>query len=582
MTISRSGCRLLSVATLVALACAQPLQAQDADLAAEIERVVNEYHDAGQFNGSVLVAKNGAVVYEAGIGYAVFEWEIANAPDTKHRIGSVTKHFTSALILQLVEEGKIRLDAPITEYMPEYPKPQGELVTIHHLLNHTSGIPSYTDLPGFIQNESRNPYEPDSLVAVVSGMELEFEPGTQWSYNNSGYFILGAIIERVTDQTFDEVLDERLLAPLGLEDTGYDHEPEIRERGAFGYRQTLDGYVNAPYLDTSVPYAAGMMYSTVRDLYAWDQLLYTDAPFREAETKQMWYEPGMRDYAYGWIVHEVEVASGGPTVRVIEHGGGIFGWSTGFRRFPDDRSTIILIDNTSGDVAPLQADLTRVLHGLEPEGPSIGIGAVVADRIEAEGVEAGIAEYRRIKAEEPDGYDFSEQQLNRLGYMYLGRGDAKTAVVIFELNVEMFPDAFNTYDSLGEGYMEDGRTQLAIQNYERSLELNPGNQNAHVMLAKMGAEATEADVLELSAEILDRYVGRYELQPGFVLEISREGDRMFTQATGQPKAEIFAQSETRFYLKVVQAQIEFHVRGGVAESLTLFQGGQEVPAPRIE
>ncbi len=130
--------------------------------------------------------------------------------------------------------------------------------------------------------------------------------------------------------------------------------------------------------------------------------------------------------------------------------------------------------------------------------------------------------------------------------------------------------------------MEDGRTQLAIQNYERSLELNPGNQNAHVMLAKMGAEATEADVLELSAEILDRYVGRYELQPGFVLEISREGDRMFTQATGQPKAEIFAQSETRFYLKVVQAQIEFHVRGGVAESLTLFQGGQEVPAPRIE
>ena len=181
--VRRSQLFALAALAFVSGACA-PQDAGNASSApagshaAKIDEVVTGFHDAGQFNGSVLVAENGQVIYENGVGWANVEWEVLNTPDTKHRIGSVTKHFTSAIILQLVEEGEIELDAPIATYLPGYPAEQGSKVTVHHLLNHTSGIPSYTGLPDFIQEQGRDPFTPDELIEVVWDMPLEFEPGT--------------------------------------------------------------------------------------------------------------------------------------------------------------------------------------------------------------------------------------------------------------------------------------------------------------------------------------------------------------------------------------------------------------------
>ncbi|HYO47373.1 MAG TPA: serine hydrolase, partial [Gemmatimonadota bacterium] len=454
-----------------------------------IDALVSRYHEIHLFNGVVLVAEDGRAIYERGFGDAVMEFDVPNTVDTKFRIGSVTKQFTAAIVLQLVEEGKIDLQGKITDYLPEYPAAQGGRVTIHHLLSHTSGIPSYTGLPGFMQDRVREPFEPaDSLLSVFSGMDFEFEPGSSWNYNNSGYHILGVIIEHVTGEPYDRVLRERILEPMGLLDTGYDHFPDVVERKALGYVRVPGGYQHAPYLDTTIPFSAGMMYSTVGDLLKWDQALYGQGLFREAATWEAYFSPhaetGGPDparYAYGWFVRDVPM--GPDTVHVIEHGGGIFGFTTGFWRIPEERRTVIVMDNTAGTRnEEILRGIVAIFHDQAPPEPRRPIADVMGEIEELEGVEAAVAAYRALRDSAASRYDFDEDELNDLGYIYLRRGDVDTAIRIFELNVEMFPGASNPYDSLGEAYLAAGDRERAIANYRRSLELNPGNENARRML----------------------------------------------------------------------------------------------------
>src|SRR6185436_13682312 len=232
------------------------------DHAAKIQELLSLAHKYRQFNGSVLVAENGKVVYKGAYGLANMEWDIPNTPDTKFRLGSITKQFTATVILQLVEQGKIKLDAKLTDYLPEYRKDTGDKVTIHNLLTHTSGIPSYTSLPGFFQNVSRNPFTVDDFIKKYASGELEFEPGTKFVYDNSGYFLLGAIIEKVTGKPYEQVLKENIFDPLGMKNSGYDRWGTILNKRATGYARTPKGFQPAAYLDMSIPYAAGSLYST--------------------------------------------------------------------------------------------------------------------------------------------------------------------------------------------------------------------------------------------------------------------------------------------------------------------------------
>ena len=270
--------RVVLCAAIVLSFCQQVAVAQNGarDHAAKIQEYLATAHKYRLFNGTALVVENGKIIYKSGFGMANMEWAIPNAPDTKFRLGSITKQFTAVLTLQLVEKGKIKLDGKISDYLPEYRKDIGDKVTIHHLLTHTSGIPSYTSQPGFFENVSRNPFKVADFVTKYTSGNLEFEPGSKFRYNNSGYFLLGAIIEKMTGKTYEQALKENILDPVGMKNTGYDwHSPLISKR-ASGYAKTADSYTNAAYLDMSIPYAAGSMYSTVEDLYLWDQALYTD------------------------------------------------------------------------------------------------------------------------------------------------------------------------------------------------------------------------------------------------------------------------------------------------------------------
>ena len=567
----------LVACAIVLLAVQSSVLAQDK--AAKIDEVMTAANKYRLFNGSVLVAENGKVIYKKGLGLAQMEWDIPNTTDTKFRLGSITKQFTSALVLQLVDQGKVKLDAKISEYLPSYRKDIGDKVTVHQLLNHTSGIPSYTGLPGFFNDVSRNPYTVDEFVKKYASNNLEFEPGSKFSYNNSGYFLLGAIIEKVTGQTYEQALKERILDPLGMKNTGYDHHANIIEKRASGYQKVANGYVNAPYLDMSIPYAAGSMYSTVEDLYLWDQALYTDKVV-SAASKELMYKPTLGDYAYGWVITKAKLGTGSETVPKIAHGGGINGFNTVIVRFPEQKHLIVMLDNTAqgGNLDRLERALTNILFNQPYETPRMPIADLLHKTIADKGIEAGLAQFRDLKASQGNVYDFSEPELNTLGYQLLRERKLKEAIEVFKLNVELYPKGFNTYDSLGEAYMVSGNNELAVLNYKKSLELNAQNTNATEMLRRLESKPVAADT-----KTYDAYAGEYEVSPTFMVKIFKEGDKLMTQATGQPAIELFPQSEDKFYLKVVSATVTFtRDDKGAVSGLIIRQGGRETPAKKVK
>jgi CubicO group peptidase (beta-lactamase class C family) len=312
------------------------------------------------FSGSILLASKGQPLVAKGYGYANREWQIANTPQTKFRIGSITKQFTSMLVMQLRERGKIRLEASICTYVTPCPdawKP----VTIHHLLTHTSGIPTYTGIAAW-REENMVPKRRDQIVDYFRDLPLQWVPGERFAYNNSGYYLLGVVIESVTGKKYEDVLQELILTPLGLADTGYDWTRTILPRRASGYSGRGAELVNAAPLDMQQPYAAGSLYSTVDDLLKWDQALYTER-LLPAAAKQIMWTPFRDNYAYGWTIAPAAAGVFGGHPRQV-HTGGINGFSSVIVRLPGPNLTVIVLTNRdTGVPAVVARDIAAVYFG---------------------------------------------------------------------------------------------------------------------------------------------------------------------------------------------------------------------------
>lgn len=552
----------------------------------KLDDLINQYLEYGKFNGSVLVAHEGEVLLKKGYGWANMEWDIPNAPNTKHRLGSITKQFTAMLILQLAAEGKLDLQAPISTYLPYYPKEKGDKITTHHLLTHSSGIPNYTSFPGFFEEESRNPYTPEEFIKKFQDKELDFAPGSQYSYSNSGYFLLGVLIEKLSGKSYEEMLHDKILTTLGMNDTGFDHHEDILKNRATGYEKTGNAFINSNYLDMSIPYAAGSLYSTVEDLYTWDQALYTNTLLSK-EYMELYFKPhmpvsGNYHYAYGWGVGKSPIGNTKDSIVIISHGGGINGFNTNIARSTADKSLVILLNNTGG--APLN-DMTRaiwgIVYGKSYDLPKKSLAYDVLSIIKSEGIEAGLDHFNKNK--NSDSFDLRENEMNHVGYQLLEMDKIQEAAKIFELNKNTYPNSANVYDSYAEALMKLGNKEEAIKNYKKSVEMNPANQNGIDMLKELGVDTTDL-VKEVTVpdEILETYIGKYALSPQFIITISKEGNQMKAQATGQPMFDIFPKSNNVFYLKVVEAQLTFNSdENGKIESLTLKQGGQETTGSKL-
>ncbi len=542
--------------------------------AERIDALISAYNKLRQFNGSALVAEKGSVILEKGYGLANMEWQIPNTPDTKFRVGSITKQFSSMVVMQLVSEGKIKLDEKITTYLPDYRKDTGDKVTVRNLLTHTSGIPSYTSIPGFFQNQSRDPYTVADFVKKYTMGDLEFEPGSKFSYDNSGYFLLGAIIERVSGKSYEKNLQERIFDPLGMKDSGYDRSNTVIAHRASGYVLTPAGYENAPYLDMTIPFAAGSLYSTVVDLYKWDRALDTDK-LLAPELKKVVFTPNLNEYAFGWAVHKLKLDDKSE-VNTVSHDGGINGFNSTIVRFPDTQDLIALLDNTSrGDrIDDLARGIADILHDVTPPQPRFSLVDELMKTLSTENGKQAVARYRELKANAPAQYDFREPELNRLGYQLLQQGRVADAIDIFQLNVDEHAASWNVYDSLAEAYAAHGDRDLAIKNYKKSIELNPKNTSGVEALKRLEQPAAAVD-----AATLDKYIGNYELARGFNLAITRVGNTLFAQATGQPRVEMAADSPTEFHILAVKASITFAPDGS---ALTLHQNGRDLPAKRSD
>jgi CubicO group peptidase (beta-lactamase class C family) len=483
---------ILAAATVASPARAQDAADGDADRAQQIHAILRTVHGHGLFNGSALVARHGRVIYKRGFGWANVEWDIPNGPDTRFRLASVTKQFTAVVVLQLVEAGLLDLEGTIVDYLPDYRADVGSRVTIHQLLNHTSGIPSYTSLPGFYREVSRDPYPVDRFVAEFCSGPLQFEPGTQFRYNNSGYFLLGSIIEAVTGRTYETVVQERIFRPLGMRGSGYDRHSDVIPRRAAGYQVFLGEMENAPYLDMSLPFAAGALYSTVEDLHRWDRGLH-GGTLLSAESREKMHTAGLGGYGYGFHVEPYTRGPGGAPGTMALHAGGIQGFSTLIVRLLEDEHLIVLLCNS--DRAPLTQlarQIANVLYDMPVELPPPPVSDLFFRKLIARGVDEALVEYRELweKRTAPDIP--TEAHINQMGYALLGRGRIDDAITVFRFNVAAYPESWNVHDSLGEGYLAARERDLAIASYRRSLVINPDNENGKRMLRGIGADPDAA------------------------------------------------------------------------------------------
>ena len=320
----------------------------ESEAIARVDALLSQMAEGGTFTGSVLVAEKGEVLLSQGYGYADREQKIPNTPQTRFRLASVTKQFTAMAILILQNQGKLDVQDPICNYIADCPA-AWKGITIHHLLTHTSGI---TVMPRDYNSIKATHFTPEQLIGHFKDSPLDFQPGEKWSYSNCGYMLLGYIIEQVSGQSYEAVTQQSIFTPLNLSDSGYIHNSSDL---AVGYANQYSA-TPAEFIDSSISYAAGALYSTVEDLYRWDQALYTERLLPQTQLDQMFApqaimhpgDPAGAAYGYGWFVMNDQ------SRLLVYHEGVISGFKTAIARYPDDQITIIVLCN--------QEDLVDTLY----------------------------------------------------------------------------------------------------------------------------------------------------------------------------------------------------------------------------
>ncbi len=347
---------------LVAATLASARQEKPTSTADQIDNVMASHVAAGDFSGSVLVARDGRILYQHAFGYANLEWKIPNDLQTKFEIGSMTKQFTALLVLQFVNEGKIDLDGHVADYLPNYRKDTGSRITVRQLLSHTSGVPNFITAPGFLEGPaSRTSYSVKDFVQQYCSGDLEFDPGTKFHYSNSGYYLLGAILEQISGNSYEHLLKDRIFTPLGMNNSGYAHSDTIIPHCASGYERSSEGLHNARFYDMSIPFAAGALYSTVGDLLLWDQALYGER-LLPAHLRDLLFKPNLENYGFGWGILVPRAGSPNSGETVLMHGGAIFGFQSVIERVPKTKDLIVLLDNNdSPKLLEIALEIRRVL-----------------------------------------------------------------------------------------------------------------------------------------------------------------------------------------------------------------------------
>ena len=533
--------------------------AQNQNLTQQFDDIVAQYYNDNNAPGAtVLVAKNGKPIYRKAVGKSNLELDVDMIPENVFMLASITKQFTAVAILMLEEQGKLSLDDPITKFIPDYPT-QGKTITVHHLLNHTSGIKSYTSI-GDLRRVARQDKTLDELIDYFKNEPMDFNPGDAYSYNNSGYVLLGKIIEVVSAENYADFIHNHIFQPLGMNASQYGSNTKLIKNRAMPYEETDNGYVNASYLSMSLPHAAGALTSTIDDMLKWQNALTSNTLIKASTLQKAINGSNLNngehiDYGYGLSELTFKGSKG------YTHSGGIFGTSTDGIYFIEEDVYVIGLSNCN----------CNNINGLTAK-----LAALAIDK-----------PYPTMK----DVIELSEEQLKQwvgayefedgaIRHVYLENGQLKsmresetnTPFDIFPLseNRFMFENEFIEYIF---SKSEDGNRRVVFSTESQDFKGKETNKP----MPKPRSE------IKLSNEILKQYIGTYQLAQNFNVEVTVEGNQIFGQATGQGKFEVFAENETTFFAKVTALKMVFNKNtSGKVESFTLYQGGEETIAKKIE
>ena len=452
----------------------------------KLNEIMKTYHAYNMFDGSVLVAENGKVIYKAAFGLANREWGIPNTTDTKFMIGSVSKPLTAVLMLIQVQKGLISLDKTIADYLPEFVGKPAAKATIRQLLNHTSGIPNYDIIKDFFPRISRQNFTREEYVKVYIDSALAFEPGTKNYYSSWGYFTLGYIMEKVTGKSYSQLMKEDIFDKLGMSNSGSYFHTQIVKKRATGYDYSFGGYSSSDFRDQSNTMGTGDIYSTVDDIFKFHLALTNNTLLNKELTEEM-FTPGIRpaQYGYGWFNKMFKYT---PTDSVASnfHLGMTDGFLSFVRRIPSTNSIIVILCNSSPtDFFGITGNLAKVLYN-KPVDLKQPVHKALEIIIKEKGVLKAVEEYKKMKADSSHFYidwismNFLADQL-RLLKRY------EDARIIAENNTLEFPKYDLIMVTMGNIYLALNRKIDAITYYKKAIAIYPENEEAKNRLKELEA-----------------------------------------------------------------------------------------------
>jgi CubicO group peptidase (beta-lactamase class C family) len=450
----------------------------------KLNEIMRAYHNYNMFDGSVLVAENGKVIYKAAFGLANREWNIPNTTDTKFMIGSVSKPITAMLMLIQVQKGLIKLDKTISDYIPEFANKPAAKVTIKQLLSHTSGIPNYDIIKDFFPRVSRQNFSREEYIKVFMDSSLAFEPGTKYVYSSWGYFTLGYIMERVTGKSYSQLMKEDIFNKIDMNSSGSYFHTQVINKRATGYDYSFGGYTSLDFRDQSNTMGTGDLYSTVDDIFRFHIALSNNSLLNKQLTTEM-FAPGIRpaQYGYGWFNKQFKYT---PTDSVFSnfHLGMTEGFLSFVVRIPSTNSLIIILCNSSPtDFFGITGNLAKVLYN-KPVHLKKPVHKIIEKLIAEQGAVKTIEEYKRMKADTAQYYidwismNFLAEQLQTLKRY-------EDARIIGENNAAEFPNRDLVMVTMGNIYLALNRKADAITYYKKALTIYPGYEEAKNKLKEL-------------------------------------------------------------------------------------------------
>lgn len=522
------------------------------NIEAEIDAIFTEAYPGNSPGATVLIAKDDKIIYRKAFGMANLEVKVPMKPESVLQLASITKQFTSVAILILMEQGKLRLEDPLSKYISDYPR--GNEITVHHLLSHTSGIKDYTRIPE-LRAKTRLDMTPEEIISSFKNLPLEFNPSEKYDYCNSGYVLLGYLIEKISGVSYEDFIHENIFNKLGMKKSYYSNSYKIIPDRANGYQLYEGNYENAEYMSPTFPYAAGSLMSTVDDMFLWHKavqhnILISEKNKQMAFTNHSLTNGKHTNYGYGWAINEIA----GRTT--IEHTGGINGFTTSGILIPDSNIYSIVLTNLDDGQGPAN-------HNVKVVSALLGkpITEKVAVKISDKELKKWVGAYQFEDVVRFITYEKGELYSTR-------EGGRPIKLEPLSANEFRFENSLTTY----EFSSKNGKKQVLY---------------ADRIVKSIGVETdkkpiTEKETIQVAPKILAKYVGAYELQPSFQIEVEMQNDHLFAKATGQPPVELFAVTENTFIIKEIGAQIVFNVATDeTVSSLTFSQGGNKMEGKKI-